>query len=67
MCIPPEALALFLNIISATPVTSEPGMITVHADAYDTVWVAREGQWCTAETAAEGWARRYAMAPAVQH
>lgn len=66
MCIPPEALALFLNIISATPVTTEPGVITVHATAYDTVWeAAQDGQWCTAQTAEEGWAQRYASDPVV--
>lgn len=46
MCISAEALALFLNIILA-PVTTEPGLIIVHADAMDTHWVQVSDRWCT--------------------
>lgn len=47
MCISPEALALFLNLIGYDIVTSEPGRIIVHAEARDAHWVAVGERWCT--------------------
>ncbi|MBB95875.1 MAG: hypothetical protein CML68_14940 [Rhodobacteraceae bacterium] len=50
MCLTTEALVLFLNIIGANIVTTEPGRIIVHAEAADVHWVARadtDDRWCT--------------------
>ncbi|SPF77900.1 hypothetical protein [Pseudoprimorskyibacter insulae] len=47
MCISTEALALFLNMILHTPMTSEPGRITIHAEARNAYWVAVGDRWCT--------------------
>lgn len=50
MCLTTEALVLFLNIIGAHMVSTEPGRIVVHATEADVHWVAsadREDRWCT--------------------
>lgn len=47
MCLTPEALALFLNLIGHSMVTSTPEHITVHATQGDVVWIAVGEQWCT--------------------
>ncbi|MAC82306.1 MAG: hypothetical protein CML66_30125 [Rhodobacteraceae bacterium] len=50
MCLTTEALVLFLNILGAGIVTTEPGRIIVHAETADVHWVARENtadRWCT--------------------
>lgn len=47
MCLSPEALALFLNILGHSMVTSEPHQIIVHATQGDVVWVAAGEYWCT--------------------
>ena len=54
MCLTTEALALFLNILSATEITMEPGRITIHAETRDAHWVAVDDEWCT-------------MAPQIEH
>lgn len=46
MCISAQALALFLNIIVA-PISSEAGVITVHAQERDVEWIAVADKWCT--------------------
>lgn len=47
MCLTPEALALFLNLIGHSMVTSTPDLITVHATNGDVAWVAVADEWCT--------------------
>lgn len=45
MCLTPEQLANFLNIIGAS-VTTTPEKIVVHATAGDAVWVLQGIAWC---------------------
>ncbi len=47
MCLSPEALALFLNLIGHSLVISTPEHITIHATAGDVVWSAVGDEWCT--------------------
>lgn len=47
MCLSAEALALFLNILAHDIVATEPGRVTVRAEAGDVHWVAVEDRWCT--------------------
>lgn len=50
MCLTTEALVLFLNIIGADIVTTEPGRVIVHATEADVHWVAsvdQDDRWCT--------------------
>ncbi|MGR3804303.1 hypothetical protein [Marinibacterium profundimaris] len=50
MCLSTQALVMFLNLIGADIVTSEPGRIVVHATTADVHWVARADEadrWCT--------------------
>jgi hypothetical protein len=58
MCLTPELLAVFLNILGPEIVSTEPGIVTVHAEVGDARWVAEADDWCTdapqAECAARG-------------
>jgi hypothetical protein len=47
MCLSAEALALFLNIIAADIVTTDPGRITVHATEGPVAYVSQGDKWCT--------------------
>lgn len=47
MCITTEALALFLNLLSAQIITTEPGRVIVAAEAGDVHWVENADRWCT--------------------
>ena len=47
MCLSPAALAAFLTILGPEVVTMGETLVTVHADAGDTVWVATDDTWCT--------------------
>ena len=47
MCLTPEALALFLNLIGHSLITSTPDQITVHATQGDVVWSATQEVWGT--------------------
>jgi len=47
MCLTPAALALFLNLIGHSVITSTPDHITVHATEGDVIWVATADLWCT--------------------
>ncbi|WP_425098738.1 hypothetical protein [Tropicibacter sp. S64] len=47
MCISAEALAVFLNLLSAEIITTEPGRIIVDATEGAVHWVAHEDKWCT--------------------
>ena len=47
MCITAKALALFLSLLPAEIVTTEPERITVAATAGDAVWIETEDLWCT--------------------
>lgn len=46
MCISAQALAMFLNMIAA-PISTEPGLITVHAEVGDVQWLSVADKWCT--------------------
>ncbi len=47
MCLSTEALALFLNLLPAALIGSEPGRVIIHSEAGDAHWVARADEWCT--------------------
>ncbi|MFW2542321.1 hypothetical protein ACN2XU_06740 [Primorskyibacter sp. 2E107] len=47
MCISAEALAVFLNMLSASIITTEPGRVIIAATSGEVHWVAHEDQWCT--------------------
>ena len=51
MCLTPQALALFLNLLAADRVTTEPDRITILAETRAVVWVRSErhvdDRWCT--------------------
>lgn len=47
MCLSTAALALFLNTIGLTNVSTQPGMITVSATDGDVHWLAHGDNWCT--------------------
>ena len=47
MCITPQALALFLNLLNFDMITMEEGRITVHAETRPAVWVETGNHWCT--------------------
>ncbi|MEM8730725.1 MAG: hypothetical protein AAGF79_12480 [Pseudomonadota bacterium] len=50
MCLTTQALVMFLNIIGPEKVTTEPGVIVIHAATADVHWVAQIDQadhWCT--------------------
>ena len=47
MCISAEALAVFLNLLAASLVTTEPGRIVIAATSGDVHWVAVDEKWCT--------------------
>ncbi|WP_323783948.1 hypothetical protein [Thalassovita sp.] len=47
MCLTPEALALFLNLLNPEIIEAESGQITIHATQKQAVWVLSGEQWCT--------------------
>ncbi|WP_168797850.1 hypothetical protein [Pacificoceanicola onchidii] len=47
MCLSAEALAVFLNMLSASIITTEPGLVIVNATDGPMHWVAYEDAWCT--------------------
>jgi hypothetical protein len=47
MCLSAHALALFLNLLDPSIVTTESGRITVLATERPVVWVRGEEKWCT--------------------
>ncbi|EAQ05006.1 hypothetical protein OB2597_06970 [Pseudooceanicola batsensis HTCC2597] len=47
MCLTPEALAMFLNLLSPDIIDVEPNRITVRAEVRDAVWLATGDKWCT--------------------
>ena len=47
MCISAEAFALFLNLLPAAIIGSEPGRVVIYAETRDAHWVAHEDKWCT--------------------
>ncbi|CUH63340.1 hypothetical protein TG4357_00614 [Thalassovita gelatinovora] len=47
MCLTPEALALFLNLLNPDIIEAESGQITIHATANKAVWVLTGDHWCT--------------------
>ncbi|MGR3495662.1 hypothetical protein [Citreimonas sp.] len=51
MCLTTHALALFLSLLAEDRVATEPGRITVLAEAEDAVWVRSDrhadDRWCT--------------------
>jgi hypothetical protein len=57
MCLTAEALALFLNLLSADIVTTEPGRVIVHSGTGDVHWEERAAQWCTTAPQSEPSAR----------
>ena len=46
MCLSLEALVVFLNLLPADIVTTEPERITVRATAAPAVWEAQGDLWC---------------------
>lgn len=47
MCLTAEMLALFLNLLDPTRISTEAGQITVHATEGDVIWIRQGAQWCT--------------------
>ena len=47
MCLTAEILALFLNLLDPTRISTESGQITVHATEGDVIWTRQGTQWCT--------------------
>ena len=47
MCLSAEALALFINLLPAGTVASEPGRFILQATDREVHWVAVEDRWCT--------------------
>ncbi len=47
MCLTAEMLALFLNLLDPTRISTESGQITVHATEGDVIWTRQGTQWCT--------------------
>ena len=58
MCLTPEALALFLNMLDPAIIETQATRITVHAEVQDTVWVQSADLWCTNARHAERLAER---------
>jgi hypothetical protein len=61
MCLSAIHLAIFLNIVGADQVTSEPGRYVIAAEAGDAHWVAVGERWCTMAPQIDAMAR---LAPA---
>ena len=57
MCLTAEALALFLNLIGHSIVTTTPAQITVHATEGDVIWRPVRDEWCTTAPAEDRRAR----------
>ena len=47
MCLTAEMLALFLNLLDPTRISTESGQITVHATEGDVEWQRVDDKWCT--------------------
>ena len=47
MCMTLPSLIVFLNLIGADIVTSEPGRFIIHATNGDVNWVENDLNWCT--------------------
>mgnify|MGYP006292832461 CR=1 FL=1 len=62
MCLTPQALAVFLNLLAVDRVVTEPDRITVLAEARDVVWVRSDrhvdDRWCTMAPQIDGIARK---------
>ena len=61
----PNSLTLFLSYLPPERISRTRDRITVHADAGDAVWVARDGRWLTAAPAFDT-ARRFGASGRVQ-
>jgi hypothetical protein len=58
MCLTAEALAVFLNLLDPSIVTTAPGRITVNAAERPAVWVVSAAElWCTSAPALDRDAR----------
>lgn len=47
MCLTTDALVLFLSLLPAEIISSEPERIIVHAEIGNTVWKHDNDIWCT--------------------
>lgn len=47
MCLTPEALALFLNMLDPAVIDTHADRIVVRAEVRETVWVQVADLWCT--------------------
>lgn len=63
MCLTTEMLAVFLNILGAAELTTEPDRIAIHAEEGPAVWVAQGDTWCTMAPQLDRVARFEALKP----